>query len=124
MGNRLTAVSGGTAATFVYDGDGNRVKATVGGVTTIYIGSYEKSGATIKKYYHAGGTLVGMRQGSTFYWLFGDHLGGLNRVANSTGGALGQLRYKPWGETAILGLKSGLPETRVGRCGGATEQPD
>ena len=38
--NRLTSVSGAATATFVYDGDGNRVKATVGGVTTTYIGSY------------------------------------------------------------------------------------
>jgi len=32
--NRLTAVSGATTATFVYDGDGNRVKGTAGGMTT------------------------------------------------------------------------------------------
>jgi YD repeat-containing protein len=36
--NRLTAVSGEATASFVYDGDGRRVKATVGGVTTTYIG--------------------------------------------------------------------------------------
>jgi len=61
--NRMTAVSGAAAATFVYDGDGrdlctpsrflhsgafpgersergNRVKGVVGGVTTTYIGNY------------------------------------------------------------------------------------
>jgi len=32
--NRMTGVSGSGSATFVYDGDGNRVKGTVGGVTT------------------------------------------------------------------------------------------
>ena len=32
--NRMTAVSGAAAATFVYDGDGNRVKGVVGGITT------------------------------------------------------------------------------------------
>jgi len=32
--NRLTGLSGSGTATFVYDGDGNRVKATVNGVTT------------------------------------------------------------------------------------------
>jgi YD repeat-containing protein len=30
--NRLTGVSGSATATFVYDGDGRRVKGTVGGV--------------------------------------------------------------------------------------------
>ncbi len=37
--NRLTAVSGATSASFVYDGDGNRVKSVMGGVTTYYIGN-------------------------------------------------------------------------------------
>ena len=36
MENRLTSLNGG-AATFVYDGDGNRVAKTVGGVTTKYL---------------------------------------------------------------------------------------
>ena len=51
--NRMTAVSGAATATFVYDGDGNRVKGVVGGVTTTYIGNYfEWSGSisTMKKY--------------------------------------------------------------------------
>jgi YD repeat-containing protein len=34
--NRLTSVSGAASATFVYDGDGNRVKATFGSATTVY----------------------------------------------------------------------------------------
>jgi YD repeat-containing protein len=38
--NRLTGVSGAVTATFVYDGDGNRVKGTIGGVTTAYVGDY------------------------------------------------------------------------------------
>ncbi len=50
--NRLTGVSGGATATFVFDGDGKRVKGTVAGVTTVYIGDYyEVSGTTVKKYY-------------------------------------------------------------------------
>ncbi|MGB4801370.1 MAG: hypothetical protein WBV59_01850 [Anaerolineae bacterium] len=28
--NRLTAMSGGVTASYVYDGDGNRVKETIG----------------------------------------------------------------------------------------------
>lgn len=38
--NRLTNVSGSAGATFVYDGDGQRVKGTAAGVTTYYIGNY------------------------------------------------------------------------------------
>jgi YD repeat-containing protein len=37
--NRLISISGGTSASFVYDGDGNRVKGTAGWVTTTYIGN-------------------------------------------------------------------------------------
>ena len=70
--NRMTAVSGAATATFVYDGDENRVKGVVGGVTTTYIGNHFEwspsgkttlrvqagSTSTMKKYYYAG-TLSG-----------------------------------------------------------------
>jgi YD repeat-containing protein len=36
--NRLTSVSGTVSATFVYDGDGNRVTSTIGTTNTVYIG--------------------------------------------------------------------------------------
>ncbi|MCS6845557.1 MAG: hypothetical protein NZ528_14760 [Caldilineales bacterium] len=36
--NRLTGVSGGASASFVYDGDGQRVKATFNGTTTVVDG--------------------------------------------------------------------------------------
>ena len=39
--NRMTDYEGGSIdATFVYDGDGRRVKGTVNNVTTVYVGSY------------------------------------------------------------------------------------
>jgi hypothetical protein len=46
--NRLTAVTGGTvSASFVYDADENRIKGTIGSVTTVYIaGLYEYQEAT------------------------------------------------------------------------------
>ncbi|MCE7981271.1 MAG: hypothetical protein DYG89_08785 [Caldilinea sp. CFX5] len=49
--NRLSFISGGVTASFVYDADGNRIKSTVGGVTTFYIaGVFEfiENGATDK----------------------------------------------------------------------------
>ena len=36
--NRLTAMSGGVASSYVYDADGNRVKETIGGVTRVFVG--------------------------------------------------------------------------------------
>ena len=46
-------MSGAASATFVYDGDGNRVKATFGSATTVYVGNYFEwtgSTSTMKKY--------------------------------------------------------------------------
>ena len=64
--SRLTAVSGSATASFVFDGDGNRVKSTAGGVTTVHIGAYFEwtgSTSTMKTYYSAGGARVAVRTG-------------------------------------------------------------
>ena len=108
--NRLTTVSGGATATFVYGPDGERVKGTVGtspAVTTYYIGThYEREvrattspTETIRKYYYAGGTRVAMRENGTLYWLLADHLGSTAITADRTsGGKVAEVRYKAWGE--------------------------
>jgi RHS repeat-associated protein len=114
--NRLTGVSGAASASFLYDGDGRRVKATFGGSTTAYpstwlragVGDYFEwtgSSSTMVKYYYApstgsgqAGQRVAMRQGSTLYYLLGDHLGSTAITANSSGSKSGELRYKAWGE--------------------------
>ncbi len=99
MGNRLTGVSGAATATFVYDGDGQRVKGTVGGVTTAYIGKYyEYSGGAAKKYYSAGGVRVAMNDAGTVRYLLGDHLGSTTITADTAGVRVAELLYKAWGE--------------------------
>jgi RHS repeat-associated protein len=117
--NHLTAVSWpGVSASFVYDGDGNRVKGTIGGVTTIYIGNYFEwtgSTSTMVKYYYAGSTRIAMRTGTGsgttgLLWLFGDHLGSTSAVANADGSAGPTQLYKPWGEKRPAGASS-LPTT-------------
>jgi hypothetical protein len=35
----------------------------------------------------------------TLSFLLGDHLGSTSITANSTGGFVAEVRYKPWGET-------------------------
>jgi RHS repeat-associated protein len=107
--NHLTSVSGSATATMVYDGDGNRVKSTIGGTTTVYIGNYPSpllragfewtgSASTLVKYFYAGTNRIAMKKGSTVYYTFGDHLGSTAITASSAGAKLGELRYKPWGE--------------------------
>ena len=92
-------MSGGATASFVYDADGQRVKGTINGVTTVYVGNhYEKQGSTIKKYYSPGGQRVAMRENGTLYWLLADHLGSTAKGANGSS-LTGELRYKAWGET-------------------------
>lgn len=52
--NRLVEVKKNNVsmATFVYDGDGRRVKSTVNGTTTTFVGAhYEVTGSTVTKYY-------------------------------------------------------------------------
>ena len=57
------------------------------------------STSTLIKYFYAGAQRVAMKQGSTVYYLFGDHLGSTAITASSAGAKLGELRYKPWGES-------------------------
>ena len=75
--NRVTAVSGGgISASFVYDGDGNRVQATVSGVTTTFVGAYEWTANGNTLYYSAGGARVAMRRSgypsdNGLFWILG-----------------------------------------------------
>jgi hypothetical protein len=73
----------------------------VAGVTTVYIGNYyEWTSSTSRKYYYAGAQRLAVRDGAgTLSFLLGDHLGSTSITANSTGGFVAEVRYKPWGET-------------------------
>jgi hypothetical protein len=101
--NHLTGVSGGASASFVYGGDGKRVKATFGDSTIAYVGDYfEWKGSTsdMVKYYYANGQRIAMRRGSYgLYYLLTDHLGSTAITTYSSGWKRGELRYKAWGET-------------------------
>jgi len=69
----------------------------------VYIGNiYERgNGTTVRKYYYAGGVRIAMRTGGQTYYLLGDHLGGTNVTANSSGVQISKLLYRPWGETRV-----------------------
>jgi hypothetical protein len=52
-------------AAFVYDGNGARVKATIGATPTVYIGTYDEiTGGVAKKHYYAGATRLAVRDAS------------------------------------------------------------
>jgi hypothetical protein len=79
----------------------DRVKATLGGSTTVYVGNYyEKEGSTVRKYYYAGGARLAMREAGTLYYLLTDHLGSTAITINSAGTSeVGELRYYAYGKT-------------------------
>jgi hypothetical protein len=98
----LVSVSGpnGFSASFLYNGDGQRVQSTIGGVSTTFVGNhYEVTGSTVTKYYFAGTTRIATRQGSDLYYLLSDHMGSTNVTTNASGSLVAEMRYKPWGET-------------------------
>jgi len=68
--NRLVSVSGAVAANVIYDGDRRRVKSTLNGTTTYFIGNhYELTGSTATKYCYAGTQRVAVRTGSTLSYI-------------------------------------------------------
>jgi len=87
-----------------------------------YIGNYlEWTGATntMKTYYYAGATRVAMREGSSVYYLLGDHLGSTSLVTDPGGVILSAARYDPWGELRAV---SGPSQTRYGYTGQRAEK--
>ncbi len=116
--NRLVGVSGATTATFVYDGDGNRVKATVGGVTTLYPGKHYEyvNSTTYTKYYHAGGDLVAFTRSSGYgpvagygnRYVFRDHWGSTSVLVNGGGATISKELYRPYGDVRYQ-WRSGTP---------------
>ncbi len=75
------------ADTFVYDADGERLKRTAGGLTTLYPGEdYEiASSGVATKYFKLGATTVAKRVGTTTYWLHTDHLGSIQASTSGSG---------------------------------------
>ena len=123
--NRLAGVSGANTASFIYNGDGERVVSTVGGVVVVYVGEYfEWQPATTAsiRYYYAGGQRVAMRMGSAPpLWLLGDHLGSTAVVANTDATQHSRKGYKAFGETRFA---AGSLPTRYQFTGQASHESD
>ncbi len=81
-------------ASFTYDGDGNMVKAVIGGVTTVYVNpNYQIKDGVVTKYYQGGA----MRVGDTLYYTLSDNLGSTSITIDPSGNKT-ETRYNPWGE--------------------------
>ncbi|MDO8662670.1 MAG: RHS repeat-associated core domain-containing protein [Candidatus Omnitrophota bacterium] len=106
--NRLLSVNEqGIITSFLYDGDGGRVRKTTGSNSTTYIGSlFEKdSSGKITKHIFAGSNRVasaianpdGTKQ--TLYY-HSDHLGSSNVITDQTGSLVQYCEYTPYGSLA------------------------
>lgn len=103
--NRLTEVKQGstTLASFIYDADGNRVKGTLGGVTTVYVGGlfeYQNGGRT--KYYEGHNGVVAFRRvgyssGNGIFYILNDQLRSTSTVINQAGAVQANQYYYPYG---------------------------
>ena len=101
--NRPTRiVKDAVTTTFVYDGDGGRVKKTVQGTTTVYIGQlYVCTDTACAKLIYAGAQRVAMVQvgsGSASYF-HADHLGSTSVLTNASGTAEEHNSYRPYGDS-------------------------
>ena len=88
--NRLTKLNGG-AATYVYDGDGRRVKKIVDASTTTYV--YNALGQLVAEYTNTSPT----GNGGTSY-LTADHLGSTRVVTDANANLVARHDYLPFGE--------------------------
>ncbi len=93
--------------TFVYDGDGGRVKKIApDGTQSIYIGSgYEvtknpDNSTSIIKSVFLGPNRVCETVSGSVYYFHSDHIGSSNVITDSTGHQVACYEYKPYGETS------------------------
>lgn len=88
--NRLSEVRQGETqiAGFLYDADGNRVKGTVGGVSTVYIaGVYEQSGSAATFYYESGAMRrEGYAENNGVFYLLTDQVKSTSVIVTQGGG--------------------------------------
>jgi RHS repeat-associated protein len=101
----ITAASGATS--FVYDGNGKRVKKIVGSSTTVYIGNlYECTGSACSKYIFAGDQRIALKSVGTtdVRYFHTDHLGSSSVVTDQAGALYQNLAYYPYGETRVNSL--------------------
>jgi YD repeat-containing protein len=95
--NRPVSINDGEdITTFVYDGNGNRVKKTAGGETILYINRYcEKNLDTeeVTTYYYLGERLIAQRKGTDLSYIHQDHLTGTSLMTDSSGNSEGTIKY-------------------------------
>ncbi len=85
--------------TFLYDGDGGRVKKIVGSSSTTYIGSlFEKDqDGKATRHIFAGANRICSIEGSDARYFHSDHLGSSNVTTDASGNQVGLTEFSPYG---------------------------
>jgi len=118
--NKPTSItSGGQTTTFVYDGDGGRVKKIVGATTIRYISKlYECDNAACSRFIFAGSQRIAVVPNSGgVYYYHADHLGSSSVITDSTGIKVQALTYYPYGavRTNVPGTPVDVPYKYTGK---------
>ena len=112
-----------TTSTFVYDGEGGRVKKIVGTTTTRYISKLYECDTTgantsCSRFIWGGDTRIATvaTNGTVHYW-HGDHLGSSSVITDSTGAKVQALTYYPYGDirTNVPGTPVNVPYKYTGK---------
>ncbi|MBI3021625.1 MAG: hypothetical protein HYY59_06495 [Candidatus Omnitrophica bacterium] len=112
--------------TFVYDGDGGRVKQVTAAGTTTYLGEvFEKDpSGKVTKYVFAGAQRIaalaqnpqpGAPSALSFY--HGDHLGSSNVITDQTGAIIEHTEHTPYGAVAVASSLEPRASSRFGFTG-------
>ena len=113
-------------ASFVYNGDGARVKGVITETqttTTLFVGGYFEwtgSKSTMMRYYTAGGTRLALRVGDGtgsggLSYLFGDHLGSTSITYRISDTLTTRQLYKAWGEPSYASASLPTKYTYTGQ---------
>jgi RHS repeat-associated protein len=99
--NRPTHITAnGVIVDSVYDANGQRVKKSASGSTTIYIGqTYECTGTQCTKYIISGTQIIAQISAAGTYYYHSDHLGSSSIITNASGSKAEDIFYYPYGET-------------------------
>jgi RHS repeat-associated protein len=113
--------------TYIYDGDGIRVKEEYSGTGDSYTKYYFAGGAyevevvgettTTKRYYSIAGMMVAMHDGTDLVYFANDHLSSASLVMDASGTLQSENRYKPFGEVRDIGGVTNITETDFGYTG-------
>ncbi|MBT0664886.1 hypothetical protein KI809_11295 [Geobacter pelophilus] len=97
----ISVTSYGSTISFVYDGNGKRVKKTVGASSRIYIDNLHECATSdgCGNYIFANNTRIAFHTGVKTYFYHPDHLGSTSIVTDAAGNQVESVHYDPFGET-------------------------